>query len=356
VGENRIEGRMAEKAGANGKGRGGTRERTLSVGGIEEVMKRKREDGVEGNRRMMEEIFQRSKKTPRSPGRGESSEGGLEEMMRKWREEVGEVMEEIKGGKGWREEFKQLKEELKEGFREQGRWLREELVALRKDFKEQEKKWEEEREEMRKNIRELNDRMEVLMKEREGERKRVGKGEGKGREELENKVKIMERKLEFKEREERRKNIIIKGVEVKEGKRREAVEEVIGALGMKVDIESCWKLGRGTVVGQEMILVKLKEEKQRKEILEKRRNLRGRRERIIEDWTWEERRMRWKLEEIARKEEEKGKQVWIGYGRIRIEGQWWKWDEVGEILRDGKGRVRREEQGEEGRRGTEDRG
>jgi len=209
---------------------------------------------------------------------------------------------------------------------------------------------------MKKNIRELKDRMEVLMKEREVERKRMGEGEGKGKgnEELENKVKIMKRKLEIKKREERRKNIIIKGVEVRERRKMEAVEEVIGALGMRVEIESCWKLGRGTVEGQEMILVKLREEKQRKEILEKRKNLRGRREKIVEDWIWEERRIRWKLEEIARKEEEKGRQVWIGYGRIRIGGQWWKWDEVGEVLRDGSERVRREEQGEGGR-GTESR-
>jgi len=165
------------------------------------------------------------------------------------------------------------------------------------------------------------------MKEREGEGKRESEGEGMGKgreEELKNRAKIKERKLELKEREERRRNIIIKGVMVREGWRREAVEEVIGALGMRVEIESCWKLGRGTGEGQEMILMKLKDERQRKEILEKRRNLRGRRERIVEDWTWKERRMRWKLEEIAIKEEEKGRQEWIGYGRIKIEGQWWK--------------------------------
>jgi len=41
-----------------------------------------------------------------------------------------------------------------------------------------------------------------------------------------------------------------------------------------------------------MILVKWKDEGQRKEILEEsRRNLGGRRERIVENWTWEERRM-----------------------------------------------------------------
>lgn len=33
--------------------------------------------------------------------------------------------------------------------------------------------------------------------------------------------------MELKEREERRKNILIRGLEMKEGKRKEAVEEVL---------------------------------------------------------------------------------------------------------------------------------
>lgn len=51
----------------------------------------------------------------------------------------------------------------------------------------------------------------------------------------------------------------------------------------------------------------------------KKRNLKGRKERIMEDWTWGKRKMRWKLEEIARMEERKRRR--IGYGRIRIEEQ-----------------------------------
>jgi len=45
-------------------------------------------------------------------------------------------------------------------------------------------------------------------------------------------------------------------------------------------------------------------------------------------------------------EERKGKRVWIGYGKIRIEGQWWRWDEEEERLKDDKGNVREERQGE----------
>jgi len=55
-------------------------------------------------------------------------------------------------------------------------------------------------------------------------------------------VKILERKLEVKERKERRKNVIIKGVEVKDGKRKEAVEEMIGELGIKKGDRRCMKI------------------------------------------------------------------------------------------------------------------
>jgi len=64
---------------------------------------------------------------------------------------------------------------------------------------------------------------------------------------------MLERKWVVKEREERRRNIIIKGAEVKEGKRKEAVEEVIEALGVKAEIEGVWKLGRGEREEREMI-------------------------------------------------------------------------------------------------------
>jgi len=67
----------------------------------------------------------------------------------------------------------------------------------------------------------------------------------------------------------------------------------------------------------------------------------------LEDWTWKDRRVRWKLEEIARMEEKKGNKVWVGYGRIKIAEQWWRWDEEEEILVDGRGN-RREGEQEEG--------
>lgn len=44
-------------------------------------------------------------------------------------------------------------------------------------------------------------------------------------------------------------------------------------------------------------------EEQRREVMEKKRRLRGRKKRIVDDLTWKKRKMRWKLENIARMEE-----------------------------------------------------
>lgn len=99
-----------------------------------------------------------------------------------------------------------------------------------------------------------------------------------------------------------------------------------------------------------MVLMRLGVEEQRSETIRKKRNLRERKEKILEDWTWEERKMRWKLEEIVRKAEREKKRIRIEYGRICIDDYWWKWDEKEEVLRDNKEniRLRRRGKGAEG--------
>jgi len=159
----------------------------------------------------------------------------------------------------------------------------------------------------------------------------------KGQEELEGRLRKIERRMEKKEREERRKNVIIRGLEVKEGKRKEAVEKILKEIGVKMEVKKIWRISGDREKEREAVGVKIEEEGKRMEIWEKKKKLRERREMIVEDWTWRERKMRWKLEEIARLEERKGKNVWVGYGKIRIEGQWWKWDEEKEQLKDDKG-------------------
>lgn len=78
----------------------------------------------------------------------------------------------------------------------------------------------------------------------------------------------------------------------------------------------------------------------------KKSGLKGWKKRIMDSWTWKERKIRWKLEEIARKEVSKEKKVWIGYDKIRIEEKWWRWMEEEEVLVDERGMIREENKGE----------
>lgn len=117
----------------------------------------------------------------------------------------------------------------------------------------------------------------------------------------------MEKKLERKEREERKNNIMIKGMKEKEGKRKEMVEGIITNIGMEVEVRKVKRLGGDKERRREMVMVKLGNEEQKKEVIKNKKKLKERKEKIIKDWTWKERKMRWKLKEIVKNEERKEK-------------------------------------------------
>lgn len=278
------------------------------------------------------EIFERSKKMERTPEKEMKGEGG---GLGVWTS----IM---------REDFSKLAEEMRKGFREQSKLMQGGLEELRKEFRDQTNEWRREKEELKREIEEMKERMGKL----EGKGKEEGREEERGRREegrkIIDKVREMERRMEVKEKKERRRNVIIKGIEVKEGGRRERVEKILGEIGAKVEIEEVRRIGGVGEMGRdgEMVLVKLGNEEQKWEVMEKKKRLRGRKERITEDLTWKERRVRWRLGEIARKEQEEGKRVWIKGGMIRIGEKWWRWDEEEEKLKDSNGGIREEGQGE----------
>lgn len=104
--------------------------------------------------------------------------------------------------------------------------------------------------------------------------------------------------------------------------------------------------GGGGEEGIRMTVVSLQEWEQKVRLVKERRKLKGKGIRIDDDLTWKERKMRWKLEEIGRRERGEGKRIWIGYGKIQIEGKWWMWEEEEEVLRDNEGKIWKKE-GEE---------
>jgi len=61
-----------------------------------------------------------------------------------------------------------------------------------------------------------------------------------------NKIKRIEKSMKGREREKRIKNIIMKGMEIKEGKRKETMEEILEIIGAKVEIKEVKRIGEIT--------------------------------------------------------------------------------------------------------------
>lgn len=147
--------------------------------------------------------------------------------------------------------------------------------------------------------------------EEAGERGECGMEEGE-RERLERMVgrmRDMERKLEWREREEMKKNIVMRGLKVGEGNIETGIEKVMKDIGVEVRIEEVRRIKTGKGEWGEMVVVKLGSEEEKKKVMEGKKKLRGEKVWIMEDLTWEERKMRWKMKEIAKREEEKGNKV-----------------------------------------------
>lgn len=72
----------------------------------------------------------------------------------------------------------------------------------------------------------------------------------------------------------------------------------------------------------EMVVVKLGSKEEKKRVMEGKKKLKGGKGLIIKDLTWKERRMKWKMREIAKGEEEKENKVWLGNNKIQINGEW----------------------------------
>lgn len=129
-----------------------------------------------------------------------------------------------------------------------------------------------------------------------------------------------------KDREERRKNIVIKGIKMPkdlEGDKKGCEKWIEDLIKTKlgVDMKTEGYRVSGTVI------VKLKNEDKKKEMSNKNK-LKGERIFIENDLSWEERKIQEKMNRWAREKREKGFQVKIGLGRIRIGGIWRAWSDI----------------------------
>lgn len=268
-------------------------------------MERKKEEGIE-------DIFKKSKVMQRTPEKMGVRREDIERMFR----EVGESMRKV-----IELEVQKVGEKMEEGSEE-----------MRNQIKEIRENWEKERGMMRGRIDELQRRVERL-EGREGEmRERGMDGMGGVKREriMERKLREMVIKIDKEDREERRANIIVKGVktEGKEGK--EVIKELWDQMEIKEEVMEIRKVGGLDRKGKGMILVRLRGVEEERKIMEARKKLRGEKLRVEDDLTGEERRARWKIEKEAEKERRLGKRVGIGYMKIWVDGVMKSSDEIEE--------------------------
>jgi len=131
-----------------------------------------------------------------------------------------------------------------------------------------------------------------------------------------------------KDREERRKNIILKGIrmpkEVEKDRKRgmEWVERLIREK-VEVDVNVVGCRESGTV-----LVVKLESEEEKREVMRNKHRLKGEKIYIENDLSWEERNTQVKINKWAKEQKGRGLEVKIGIGRVRVRGVWRAWAEI----------------------------
>ncbi|EFN88061.1 hypothetical protein EAI_15286 [Harpegnathos saltator] len=142
-------------------------------------------------------------------------------------------------------------------------------------------------------------------------------------------IRELEIRIDKKEREERRKNVLVRRVEIGVKGMEEGVKEVWRRMELKVEMREVKRPGNGQKEEDGMVLVKLDSLKEKRKVMEAKK-LRRRRERIEDDLTVEERKTKWRIEREAEAERRRGRRVQVGYMKMWVDRKIQRWDEVGE--------------------------
>jgi hypothetical protein len=142
---------------------------------------------------------------------------------------------------------------------------------------------------------------------------------------------MIEKKMEKREKKEKKNNVIITRIGRTRGNIERGVEEWLEREGgVKVNVKEAFKVNK-----DKMKLAKIESWEQKNIMLNKSKlkERKGERMYIDYDLTNEERKTQDKLKEVAREERDRGKRMKIGYRKIQINGEWFIWDEREEKLK-----------------------
>lgn len=213
------------------------------------------------------ESFTRSKKTPRTPTKFKTDEKDrrMEELMR-------QMMEEIKA------------------IRQENKSYKEEIIELRKENRE-----------MKSELAEIRKKVEDLA--------------------------TVEWKLEKLEREKRKNNIVITGLELRTDNEQSMVKEIERMVRDKVGIDA--QVKSAYQLNNKMIIVEVENFDKKLQILKNKHMLKAMEDKniyISSDLTAKEREIQKIIRDRAKEERRNGKQVKSGYQKLEIDGNLWRWN------------------------------
>lgn len=107
----------------------------------------------------------------------------------------------------------------------------------------------------------------------------------------------------------------------------------------KVGVECKVKHSR---LSGKVIILRLGKEEEKKEVMKNKNKLKGGNIFIENDLTWEERKLQEKIGKWAKEERNKGREIKMGLGKIRINRIWKFWTEIGKEMEERKERMERE--------------
>ncbi|KAK5644937.1 hypothetical protein RI129_006237 [Pyrocoelia pectoralis] len=146
---------------------------------------------------------------------------------------------------------------------------------------------------------------------------------------LKEKIEMQDKRIEFLEREGRKKNLVIMGVADKEGEgEKEMLDKItllMSNIGVEMDkeieLEDYIRLGKFREAGTRPILIKLRKFSKKMEILKHAKNLKGTDIWINEDYTKEVQEERKKLIPMMKEARSKGHKALIKYNKLIINNE-----------------------------------
>lgn len=175
---------------------------------------------------------------------------------------------------------------------------------------------------MMNEIKEMKQDQRSLIEETKGLREEVESLKGEN-ELMKRRIQEMELRMEREDKEKRRNNVIVKGIDLKHNTA-EAEKFFKDKLGSQVKVNTIIEPQKGK--DKLISVVKLNSRQDKELIMENKNKLRGTGVYIDNDLTKTESSVQKQLRDIAKEERQKGKTVKVAFQKIYIEGRCWEWN------------------------------